>query len=117
MGAISERNFCEICRRKSPQNTEKHKTKLCAEVPERPPSQRPLFSAADGLNFKVGMLGGEFVEGDFRLEAWVFTEEKGELPRTKLAQALPHACFISQTRRNYYYIVGPAKTYILRGTL
>ena len=42
-GAVSERNFCEICRRKSPQNTEKHKTKLSAEVPERPPSQRPLF--------------------------------------------------------------------------
>ena len=41
-GAISERNFCEICRRKSPQNTEKHKTKLCAEVPERPLPKDPL---------------------------------------------------------------------------
>ena len=43
-GAISERNFSEICRRKSPQNTEKHKTKLCAEVPERPLPKDPLFS-------------------------------------------------------------------------
>ena len=43
-GAISERNFCEICRRKSPQNTEKkHKTKLCAEVPERPLPKDPFF--------------------------------------------------------------------------
>ena len=46
-GAISERNFCGICRRKSPQNTEKHKTKLCAEVPERPLPKDPFFSAAD----------------------------------------------------------------------
>ena len=42
-GAISERNFCEICRRKSPQNTEKHKTKLCAQVPERPLPKDPFF--------------------------------------------------------------------------
>ena len=42
-GAISERNFCEICRRKSPQNTEKQKTKLCAEVPERPLPKDPFF--------------------------------------------------------------------------
>ena len=42
-GAISERNFCEICRRKSPQNTEKHKTKLCTEVPERPLPKDPFF--------------------------------------------------------------------------
>ena len=42
-GAVSERNFCEICRRKSPQNTEKHKTKLCAEVPERPLPKDPFF--------------------------------------------------------------------------
>ena len=42
-GAVSERNFCEICRRKSPQNTEKHKTKLCAEVPERPLPKDPLL--------------------------------------------------------------------------
>ena len=42
-GAISERHFCEICRRKSPQNTEKHKTKLCAEVPERPLPKDPFF--------------------------------------------------------------------------
>ena len=42
-GAIAERNFCEICRRKSPQNTEKHKTKLCAEVPERPLPKDPFF--------------------------------------------------------------------------
>ena len=42
-GAISERNLCEICRRKSPQNTEKHKTKLCAEVPERPLPKDPFF--------------------------------------------------------------------------
>ena len=42
-GAISERNFCEICRRKSAQNTEKHKTKLCAEVPERPLLGDPFF--------------------------------------------------------------------------
>ena len=42
-GAVSERNFCEICRRKSPQNTEKHKTKLCAEVPERPLPKEPFF--------------------------------------------------------------------------
>ena len=41
-GAISERNFCEICRRKSAQNTEKHKTKLCAEVPERPLPKDPF---------------------------------------------------------------------------
>ena len=41
--AISEGNFCEICRRKSPQNTEKHKTKLCAEVPERPLPKDPFF--------------------------------------------------------------------------
>ena len=44
---VFERNVCEICRRKSAQNTEKHKTKLCAQVPERPLSQRPLFSAAE----------------------------------------------------------------------
>ena len=37
----------EICRRKSPQNTEKHKTKLCAEVPERPLPKDPFFSAAE----------------------------------------------------------------------
>ena len=42
-GAISERNVCEICRRKSPQNTEKHKTKLYAEVPERPLPKNPFF--------------------------------------------------------------------------
>ena len=42
-GAISERNCHEICRRKSPQNTEKHKTKLCAEVPERPLPKDPFF--------------------------------------------------------------------------
>ena len=42
-GAISERSFCEICRRKSPQNTEKHKTKLCAEVPEQPLPKDPFF--------------------------------------------------------------------------
>ena len=42
-GAISERNFCEICRRISPQNTEKHKTKFCAEVPERPLPKDPFF--------------------------------------------------------------------------
>ena len=29
------------------QNTEKHKTKLCAEVPERPLPKDPFFSAAD----------------------------------------------------------------------
>ena len=43
-GAMSERHFCEICRRKSPQNTEKHKTKPCAEVPERPLPKDPFFS-------------------------------------------------------------------------
>ena len=32
-GVISERNFCEICRRKSPQITEKHKTKLFPKGP------------------------------------------------------------------------------------
>ena len=42
-GAISERNLCEICRIKSPQNTEKHKTKLCAEVTERPLPKDPFF--------------------------------------------------------------------------
>ena len=42
-GAISERNFCEICRRKSAQNTENTKKKLCAEVPERPLPKDPFF--------------------------------------------------------------------------
>ena len=56
-GAISERNFSEICRRKSPQNTEKHKTKLCAEVPERPLPKDPFFSAAE-RNFLSPVAGG-----------------------------------------------------------
>ena len=51
-GAISERNFCEICRRKSPQNTEKHKTKLCAEVPERPLPKDPFFQLLIGVSIK-----------------------------------------------------------------
>ena len=48
-GAISERNFCEICRRKSPQNIEKHKTKLCAEVPERPLPKDPFFQLLNNI--------------------------------------------------------------------
>ena len=54
-GAISERNFhvIEICRRKSPQNTEKHKTKLCAEVPERPLPKDPFFQLPNKALLRV----------------------------------------------------------------
>ena len=54
-GAISERNCCEVCRRKSPQNTEKHKTKLCAEVSERPLPKDPFFQLLKvGANLRGG---------------------------------------------------------------
>ena len=67
-GAISERNCYEICRRKSPQNTEKHKRKLCAEVPERPLPKDPFFSAAD-VNRVVADVCGKDV-WDFQAKSW-----------------------------------------------
>ena len=58
-GAVSERNFCEICRRKSSQNTEKHKTKLCAEVPERPLPKDPFFQLLIMGSFRTPRHGGK----------------------------------------------------------
>ena len=49
-GTISERNFCEICRRKSPQNTEKHKQSS---------AQRFLNDPFPKTPFCVAPLGGQ----------------------------------------------------------
>ena len=77
-GATSERNFCEICRRKSPQNTEKHKTKLCAEVPERPLLKDPFFQLLINWPFFTRISGRNFLP-----ELW------GEVhPKTAPLQAL-----------------------------
>ena len=42
-GAISERDFCEICRRKSTQNTQNTQNKALRRGSWTTPSQRPLF--------------------------------------------------------------------------
>ena len=78
-GAISERNFCEICRRKSAQNTEKHKTKLCAEVPERPLPKDPSFQL---LNFP---------ESRHALNSRILGSGKGK-PAANIGSTLPWPC-------------------------